>query len=46
LQKIYLKIIHQARSWHINVDAFSHNLVDAFEVDEDSGDEVQDCKIL
>jgi hypothetical protein len=41
-----LQIVHQARSWHINVDAMSHNLVDAIEANENSGDEVKDCKIL
>jgi len=28
------------------MDALSHNFVDAIEVDEDLGDEIQDCKIL
>jgi hypothetical protein len=46
LQDFCFKIVHWARSRHINVDALNHNFVDAIEVDEDFGDEIQDCKIL
>ncbi len=46
LQDFKFKIVHLARSWHTNMDALNHNLVDAVEIDEDLGDEIQDCKIL
>ncbi len=46
LQNLNFKIFHQIGSWHTNVDVLNHNFVDAAEIDENLGDEIQYCKIL
>jgi hypothetical protein len=46
LQDFQLKIIHNARAKHANVDALSKNLVGNSKVDEDFGNEIQDLNML